>query len=364
MKPDAIVVGAGIVGAACAEALARGGLQVLVIDDARPGATAAGMGHLVAMDGSAAELALSARSLQLWRNWSDALDTGCAYHACGTLWVGEGEPDMDEAAAKQQRYAAVGIDSELLGARELALLEPGLRPGLAGGLRVAGEAIVYAPRVVRWLLARAGIARLQASVTGVADGVVHLADGQDLEAAVVVLANGHHASTLLPALPLRAKKGHLAITDRYPGQVRHQLVELGYAHSAHQADGDSVAFNVQPRPTGQLLFGSSRQYDRADAAIDTGMLARMLARCLDFLPDLGALNVVRSWTGVRCATPDGLPLIGRLGAARSLWLALGHEGLGVTTAPATAELLAAQVLGHGSAIPAAPYACGRFGALA
>ena len=59
------------------------------------------------------------------------------------------------------------------------------------------------------------------------------------------------STDLLPDLPIRPKKGHLAITDRYPGFVRHQLVEMGYIKNAHAADGDSVAFNVQPRPTGQ-----------------------------------------------------------------------------------------------------------------
>ncbi|RAF65811.1 FAD-dependent oxidoreductase, partial [Burkholderia multivorans] len=85
---------------------------------------------------------------------------------------------------------------------------------------------------------------------------VTLASGDVLRAQRVVVANGVAARTLLPELPLRPKKGHLLITDRYPGRVAHQLVELGYAASAHASDGTSVAFNVQPRPTGQLLIGS------------------------------------------------------------------------------------------------------------
>ena len=64
--------------------------------------------------------------------------------------------------------------------------------------------------------------------------------------------------TLFPSLAVRPRKGHLAITDRYPGFVRHQLVELGYLKSAHGAANESVAFNVQPRATGQVLIGSSR----------------------------------------------------------------------------------------------------------
>ena len=76
----------------------------------------------------------------------------------------------------------------------------------------------------------------------------------------------------------KPKKGHLLITDRYPGLIRHQLLELGYIKSAHQAAGTSVAFNAQPRPTGQLLIGSSRQFDTTDPAVEMPVLAQMLQR--------------------------------------------------------------------------------------
>jgi glycine/D-amino acid oxidase-like deaminating enzyme len=171
-----------------------------------------------------------------------------------------------------------------------------------------------------------------------------------------VLANGIEATTLCPELPIRPKKGHLLITDRYPGTVHHQLVELGYVTSAHHSDGDSVAFNVQPRPTGQLLVGSSRQFDTTDPAVEAPMLARMLQRTLDYLPGLGNLNAVRSWTGMRAASPDGLPLLGKHPWREKLWLAVGHEGLGVTTAPGSAHLLAALMTGAAPEFDAAPYA--------
>jgi len=72
------------------------------------------------------------------------------------------------------------------------------------------------------------------------------------------------------------------ITDRYPGFVRHQLIELGYLHSAHGSSNESVAFNIQPRKTGQMLIGSSRQYDAEGAEVDTAILARMLRRAAEY----------------------------------------------------------------------------------
>jgi glycine/D-amino acid oxidase-like deaminating enzyme len=182
-----------------------------------------------------------------------------------------------------------------------------------------------------------------------------------LQATAVLLANGIHATQLCPELPIRPKKGQLLITDRYPGKVRHQLVELGYVTSAHHSTGPSVAFNVQPRPTGQLLIGSSRQFDDTSSEMDADMLARMLERALSYIPDLADLNAIRCWTGLRAATPDSLPLLGPHPTRDGLWLAVGHEGLGITTAPASARLLVAHITGGTPDIDPTPYLAQRFG---
>ena len=82
---------------------------------------------------------------------------------------------------------------------------------------------------------------------------------------MIVNATGSWSPVLTPGLEVKKRKGHLVITDRYPNFLRHQLVELGYLKSAHSLTADSVAFNIQPRKTGQLLIGSSRQFDVDDA---------------------------------------------------------------------------------------------------
>lgn len=360
-QADVIVIGAGIVGAACAHALAQAGRRVHVIDAGLPGATGAGMGHLVHMDDNPAELALSRHSLMQWHALAPRLPADCAYTACGTLWIAANEEEMQEAQSKRLRLAEHGIDSRVLGAAALAAAEPALRPGLAGALHVPGDAIVYAPNAARWLLAQhedGDAIRIEtARVVAIEDdGALRLADGSRRSAPQVLLAAGMQAIDLCPELPLRPKKGHLLITDRYPGTVHHQLVELGYVTSAHHAQGDSVAFNVQPRPTGQLLIGSSRQFDTTDAAVEAPMLARMLQRALGYLPGLADLNAIRSWTGLRPATPDGMPMLGKHPWRDSLWLALGHEGLGVTTATGSASLLAALMNGAAAPFDAVPFA--------
>ncbi|WP_345816069.1 FAD-binding oxidoreductase [Paraburkholderia sp. PREW-6R] len=369
MTADVLVIGAGIVGAACAAELAARGLRVDVLDahGIGGGATAAGMGHIVVMNDSPAELALSRYSRDLWLELAPCLRTRDAFARCGTLWVAEDEDEWQAARAMHAAFDAQGIAAHLLDARELHECEPALAPSMAGGLRVEHDSIVYAPTVAEWLLTRSPGAshicvRPGVAVRSVDAACVTLADGERLSAAHVVVANGLRARELLVALPLQPKKGHLLITDRYPGVIRHQLLELGYIKSAHHACGTSVAFNAQPRPTGQLLIGSSRQFDTTDPVVEMPVLARMLQRAARYLPMLPEMNGIRAWTGFRAATPDGLPVIGPAGEwAPGVWLAVGHEGLGVTTSLATAKLLAAQMVGDTAAIPFEPYLAARFG---
>jgi D-hydroxyproline dehydrogenase subunit beta len=373
-SPDVIVVGAGIVGAACAHELAQQGADVLVLERAGVGGgvTAAGMGHLVLMDDSPAEFALSAWSRDLWIELAPRLSAREAFVRCGTLWVAVDDEEYELAQTRQRSLAQAGVACSLLDAQQVREAEPELREGLRGGMMLPDDAVVYAPAVAAWLLAQPVkgrvTCRLDAQVARLNREGVVLANGEVLAAGAVLLANGLQAADLLRRLPMQAKKGHLLITDRYPGTIRHQILELGYIKSAHSANGTSVAFNVQPRPTGQILIGSSRQFNSVDPAIEPEILARMLQRAAEYLPALPTLNAIRAWTGFRPATSDGLPLIGRAApfaddtCHRSTWLATGHEGLGVTTALATGKLIAAQMLDLGDVLPidAAPYQPARF----
>ncbi|WP_213989387.1 FAD-dependent oxidoreductase [Sodalis sp. dw_96] len=340
---DVIVIGAGIIGAACARSLAAEGMRVLLVDNLAGGATQAGMGHLVCIDDNAAELLLSSYSLRLWRELAADLPEDCAWRGCGTLWLAETDDEMDAAAEKQRRLSQYDVGSEILTSSQVAQLEPALRPGLAGGLRVAGDGILYAPSAARWLASHPGITRVVGEAAAIERDRVLLTDGERLGAPAIVVANGLSADALLGSGFLRAKKGHLAITDRYSPRVHHQLVELGYGASAHAASGTSVAFNLQPRPTGQLFIGSSRQFDSLDPAVDGEVLAAMLTRARAWMPALAEMNIIRCWTGFRAATADGLPLLGPHPSYPGLWLALGHEGLGVTTALGSGAIIAAQI---------------------
>lgn len=359
MNQRVVIIGAGIVGAALARSLSRDDHHVTVIESGviGGGATAAGMGHIPVMDDSDAQFALCHYSQKLWEELAPELPREAEYDHCGTLWVAADDEEMAEVERKRDYFTTRGLPAEVLDAAGLKRHEPNLRPGLPGGLRLVGDRVVYPPVATRWMLAQAtnrGAALIHDTVLAIGPHHVTCSRGR-IDADAIIYAGGCGGSSLIEDLAIRPRKGHLIITDRYPGFVHHQILELGYLKSAHGSDHDSVAFNVQPRPTGQLLLGSSRQFGVDHRQIDGPLLQRMIDRGVAYMPGLARISAIRAWTGFRAATPDSLPLVGPHGSIPGLYLATGHEGLGITTAMGTAELLADALAGRTSQISPEPY---------
>lgn len=355
---DVVIAGGGIVGAACAAEFAAAGLSVALVEPhvIGGGATAAGMGHLAVMDDSEAQFALTRYSQLLWKSLAQRLPAEAEYLPCGAIWVAADEEEMAEVYRKQRFYTERDTPVEVLDAQSLAEAEPHLRAGLAGGLLLVDDGVVYPPYVAR-LLIEESRARLYPGrrIANLSEEGPTLDDGTFLPTAHTILATGASACELVPGLQINPRKGHLLITDRYPGFLNHQLIELGYLKSAHSTESDSVAFNAQPRLTGQVLIGSSRQYGVDDPAMEAHMMDRMLLRAMAYMPGLANLSAIRAWTGFRAATPDKLPLIGVCPGYQNVYLATGHEGLGIATSMATSRLLADLILNRESAISREPY---------
>jgi glycine/D-amino acid oxidase-like deaminating enzyme len=357
---DVVVVGAGVVGAACAYFLMREGLRVAVVERGivGGGATARAMGHLVAMDDSPAQLALTKLSLELWKELRDQLPASAEYRQTGTLWLASDDEEMAEVLRKYEVYRSVGLACEVLDSAALGEAEPKLRRPLAGALRVLGDGVIYPQAAAEFLLrgvAERGALFTDCNVVSIDGSSVLLGDRTRVSAGHIVNAAGCAAPELTPGIVMRKRKGHLMITDRYPGFLRHQVVELGYLKSAHSVMADSVAFNLQPRATGQILIGSSRQYDDEDAAVNDGIVRRIMERACEYMPEVATLSTLRIWTGFRAATADKLPLIGPSSGNSKVLLATGHEGLGITASMATARLITDMIVQRESPIAREPY---------
>src|SRR5438477_12107927 len=131
---DVVVIGAGIVGAACAHQCASRGMSVLVInrDIVGGGATAAAMGHIVVMDDSEAQFALTRYSQRLWQELRPELPDDVEYEQRGTVWVAADDEEMQEVERKREYYRVRGVTADVLDEKRLRSLEPNLRSGMKG----------------------------------------------------------------------------------------------------------------------------------------------------------------------------------------------------------------------------------------
>src|SRR5215211_7836475 len=215
---DVIIIGAGIVGSACAAECAREGLSVAIVEAGiiGGGATAAGMGHVVVMDDSEAQFALTRYSQQLWNEVSDELPREVEHDACGTIWIAANDEEMAEARRKEKFYAERGVKTEILDAQSLAEAEPNLRPGLVGGLRVPGDSVIYPPGAAQFFVDQA-IAKgaelfLGMAVEKITTDGVYLRDGTSITGGLVVNSAGSSSPALTHGLEVKKRKGHLVIT--------------------------------------------------------------------------------------------------------------------------------------------------------
>src|SRR6478752_1519501 len=149
---DVAIVGAGIVGATCAYECARRGLKVIMVDrdNTGSGTTAAGMGHIVAMDDSEAQFALTRYSQRLWQELRPELPDDVEYEPCGTVWIAADDEEMQEVERKSTYYGERGVTAHVLDEKQLRTLEPNLRSGMKGGLRVPEDAVLYPPCAARF----------------------------------------------------------------------------------------------------------------------------------------------------------------------------------------------------------------------
>ncbi|MFZ6776438.1 NAD(P)/FAD-dependent oxidoreductase [Undibacterium sp. Ji83W] len=366
MKTTVCVIGAGIVGTTCALKMQEEGYQVSLIDAASPGCgvTAVGMGHLVALDETEQELDLCLLSLRMWKDFFTEFPGTGEVSQCGTLWVAENEDQLSEAHHRAQAMNARLWRAEALTGEQVQKLEPALRPGLAGGVRVFGDSVVYPPKLAHFmaqlLVKRGGNLILGNRVAQLAANQLIFADGSKLTADIIIVAAGLEVARLLPEIAVFGRKGHLAITDRYPGRLSHQIVSMNYGQAAVTADALAVAANVQPRSNGQWLIGSCRQDGQTNNSLDPKVLGAVLQSAMKLLPCLADMQIIRAWAGMRPASPDGHPIIGPHPELPGVWLAAGHEGLGVTTAMATAKMLADQIAGRAGEIDHQHYSPERF----
>ena len=258
----------------------------------------------------------------------------------GCLYLYETQQAFAGAEAEMAPRKALGVEVELIGPDRLAELEPGLPPGMGGGVLFPDATFLDDPgRMMRLIaaavLTKARHVRARADrLTRGPDGVVVEGPGLHLHARRVVIAAGAQSRDLArqagDRVPLDTERGY--------------HVEWDMAEPLLSRPTCPTARGIYFCPmAGRLRVAGTVELGGLHLPPSPHRLKKLVEGARAFFPDLGEPD--RSWMGFRPSMPDSLPVIGPSRSGDDVILAFGHGHLGVTLAPVTARIIAALVAG-------------------
>lgn len=365
MSYDSVVVGGGVMGSAIALRLAQAGQKVLVLEKAIPGAEASGAagGILGAQiegeaDGPLFRLCLASRrafeGLAAELAHSTGIDIG--FRRCGVMKVALAEGDLDALVEKMAWQQRLDLPVVELSGDEARKLEPGLGPNVCRALHFPEEPQVDPRRLVQALPLAAQKAGAEFR-TGLVQGIVTAGDrvvgvrfsGERIDTGSVIVAAGAWTTSV---------EG-IGLSKDAVVPVRGQMVKLRPSVPMLDRIVFSPKGYVVPRKDGTLLAGSTMERVGFEKKVTAAGVAGILRNVLETFPSLADAEIVETWSGLRPAPADGLPLIGK-GAARGLFIASGHHRNGILLTPETARLVAEAVIAGEEPESLRPFSPTRF----
>jgi len=373
-NPDAIVIGAGIVGASSALSLTNAGLKVLVIDRGAvsSGTTGAGEGNILVSDKDPGpELTLALRSRDLWFEMQEDVGDSFELEAKGGVVVARHEDGpLMKLAAEQSEH---GVVTQKLDHTSLHELEPYLHPEFHSGVLYPQDAqcqpMLAAAHVIRTVIKRGGAFISQARVTRIIvenGSVAGIETTQGIfRAPIIVNATGTWAGELAKMagsdLPIAPRKGFILVTEPTGKYVFHKVYDSDYVTNVASSDADlQTSTVVEGTRSGTILIGASRERIGFDGSMNYEILRRLAAQATSLFPVLRDVQLLRAYRGFRPYAPDHLPLIGEDARVRGLWHSAGHEGAGIGLAPGSAALITDAILGRQSFMDGSPFSPHRF----
>ena len=371
------MVGAGVVGAACAYYCAAAGLRVAVVERGAvaSGTTSGGEGNILVSDKEPGpELDLALLSVRLWAELGERLG-GFELDAKGGVVVARTDDALAGLDTLIGRQRACGVDVTRVGATGLAELEPRLTRDVTGGAYYPQDLQVQPMLAAAELLRHAR--RLGATVhTGTEvvgfrwdEGVVRTARGE-LAAEWVVNAagtwGGEVAALAGAPVPVLPRRGFILVTEPLPPSiVRHKVYTADYvANVASDDAGLETSVVVEGTRAGTVLIGASRERVGFDRTMSLPVLRTLAAQAVGLFPFLADVSLLRGYAGFRPYCPDHLPVIGPDPRVPGLVHACGHEGAGIGLAAATGHLIAQALTGARPDVDLRPFRPDRFEAVA
>jgi glycine/D-amino acid oxidase-like deaminating enzyme len=373
-NPDAIVIGAGIVGASVALSLTNSGFKVLVIDRGAvsSGTTGAGEGNILVSDKDPGpELTLALRSRDLWFEMQEDVGDTFELEAKGGVVVARNDDGPLMKLASEQSHH--GVKVQQLDHASLHDLEPYLDQKYQSGIFYPQDSqcqpMLAAAHVIRTVVGRGGAFISQAKVTKILvseECVTGIETTQgNFSAPIIVNATGTWAGELAQMagshLPIAPRKGFILVTEPTQKYVFHKVYDSDYVANVASSDADlQTSTVVEGTRAGTILIGASRERVGFDGSMNYEILRRLAAQATSLFPVLRDVQLLRAYRGFRPYAPDHLPVIGEDATVKGLWHSAGHEGAGIGLAPGSAALITDAILGRESFMDASAFSPARF----
>ena len=375
-SPDAIVIGAGVVGACSALTLTNAGLKVLVIDrgPVASGTTGAGEGNILVSDKEPSpELTLALRSRDAWFELNTDIGGGFELEAKGGIVVSRSEKGISDLKRLAALQRADGIDAQEVDGKALQKLEPHLSDSVAFGVLYPQDAqcqpMLAAAQIMRAVRNRGGSfvqGENVLSIDSVNGNVIGLTtDKNKYSSPIVVNATGTWAGEVARLagsdLPIMPRRGFILVTAPVPKIVHHKVYDADYVANVASGDADlQSSAVVEGTASGTMLIGASRERVGFKNDLDVSVLRQLARQAISLFPVLENVQLLRAYRGFRPYAPDHLPVIGEDAKVKGLWHAAGHEGAGIGLAPASGELISKLITGNKPFMDATPFSPARF----
>ena len=294
-------------------------------------------------------------SLALYDQFIDELQQesglNVAYSKEGLLSLASSEAS---AATLRQRYEwqrQAGFGVELLLPNQVKQMEPLVTVPIIDALFMPAERSVAPRRLLNAIrescFARGVEIRTGVHVETISPNTIHFAH-TTMQAASIIIASGVWSGEfegLKPRIPISPRKGQILSLAMPAGAFR-RMIRWGHSYFV-------------PRSTGELIVGATNEDVGFESAVTPAGLGRLLTDALAISSDVGSYPILETWTGLRPATPDELPILGST-AVPGVYYATGHYRNGVLLAPITASIVTDLVEGRDPSIDIRPYSPSRF----
>lgn len=379
MKTDIVVIGGGVIGSAIAYYLTKRGKKVTLLEKkylVNGSSAACDQGILLQSKAPNEHLTLAIYSLEMFKNLEKELGRNLEFVQKGYLVLIESETELEvmkEIVAKQNE---LGLPSRIISKEDALSMQPGLNPDAF----VAAACCDWDGEVNPYMLSMAfadraeelgAVIKTGCPVTGLImeDGAVKGVETPEgsIYADTVVNAAGVWAPEIgrMAGLevPIRPRRGQAFITEAVPKFIHRSVINARYIVAKHHPEvlkGDDsmkaklgVGLCLTQSEKGNVMFGATREFVGYDVSNTIDGLGTILGNAVHLVPGLKKLNIIRTMGGLRPYTPDSRPLIGYVEGVPGFFMAAGHEGDGISLAPATGKLVSDLIVDGTTDVPAA-----------